>query len=193
MNNHFVLDYVGFVNSYQQNMNHMLHIYQSMENNFNTLIQNGAYSIPRQHNTQPENYRERRNRRDIFHRRETNVPRPRILRRPIRMPHTLFGNNINNLMNNLNAHTNTLSDDFFLSVPIVPTSQQITRATELVSFGNTDNTIQTTCPIDLSPFQPHEEVLRILHCGHFFRPNNLQSLVSHKHTMPCLSLRHSFL
>ena len=36
MNNHFVLDYINFVNGYQQNMNHMLNIYQSMENNFDT-------------------------------------------------------------------------------------------------------------------------------------------------------------
>lgn len=182
MSNHIVLDYISFVNSYQQNVTRMLNICQSMDNNFNTLIQNHAYNAQTENNYERENRNEMRHRRDVHHRREMynnrraiNNPRMNTLRRPTRMPHTLFGHNINNLMNNLNAHTNTLNEDFFSSVPIIPTSHQITIATELMLFCDTSGTIQNTCPIDLVLFQPNDEVLRIRYCGHFFRPNNLQS------------------
>ena len=71
--------------------------------------------------------------------------------------------------NTLNTVLTTLSP-----VPVRPTARQIAMATEIIQFNQNDsNNEQTSCPIDLQQFEPEENVMRIISCGHIFRENNL--------------------
>ena len=185
MNNQIARDYVTFVNNYQQNITQILNTCELIQDNFDILFQSyiTPLSPPQYHPTRATTTRAapptrappiRDNRPRTQSRIQTL---PRTMRRRNRNPNTLFNNtlftNMNNFLNNMNMNTNGLNETFFSAVPIVPTSQQINDATDLVPYASTD-TIQHTCPIDLSTFNPQETVMRIRHCGHFFRPNNLR-------------------
>lgn len=61
---------------------------------------------------------------------------------------------------------------FMDPVPVLPSQEQINRATEEVIFGEIE-TEQQHCPIDLIPFEQNERLIRIRHCNHVFRRNNL--------------------
>lgn len=77
---------------------------------------------------------------------------------------------------NLN-NTQQTFDDLFNPVVVRPTEEQITNATEDVSYNELlENNIineDDTCPIDLQPLNENDEIIRIQRCGHIFRKQNL--------------------
>jgi hypothetical protein len=58
-------------------------------------------------------------------------------------------------------------------VTIRPTQQQIDNAVETMSYTDLSGNTQTTCPIDMSEFTEEDDIMRIRHCGHIFREENL--------------------
>lgn len=86
-----------------------------------------------------------------------NVERDNDLRisRPSLINDTLFQAILRNLNEDVLVH---------------PSRQQIRRATEVVNYNEeTQRTINDTrCPISLEDFQPEQQVVRIIHCGHTF-------------------------
>jgi hypothetical protein len=63
---------------------------------------------------------------------------------------------------------NTLQD-----VVVRPTQEQITAATEVVSFDESLSHNNTSCPITLEPFIHGERICRIKHCSHLFKRSAL--------------------
>lgn len=58
-------------------------------------------------------------------------------------------------------------------VAIRPTQEQIDRATETLVYRDLSGNTQTTCPIDMTEFTEDDDIMRIRHCGHIFREENL--------------------
>lgn len=83
--------------------------------------------------------------------------------------------NRNNIFNNLSNIILHGFEDFLNPVPIYPTNEQITQATEQIQYCDISNRDITQCPIDLVNFEDNEQVLRIKHCGHIFRERNLRA------------------
>lgn len=71
--------------------------------------------------------------------------------------------------------SNHYESDFLNPVIVRPSHEQITLATELGSYENMENPINTTCPITLRPFQSNDVVYRIKHCRHLFLRNELDN------------------
>lgn len=108
---------------------------------------------------------------------------------PINNPSTNTNSSTNNLITSLfqtllpsseigNEQVNSdIHDVLFRPVTVRPTEQQITNATEDVSFNELveNNVLQygDTCPIDLEPLTENDQLIRIQRCGHIFRKNNL--------------------
>lgn len=70
------------------------------------------------------------------------------------------------------------------------TQQDIQRHTETIQYrqGNSVMT-ETRCPIGLTNFQENEDVMRIIRCGHYFNPANLQNwLINHNNCPVCRRL-----
>lgn len=63
----------------------------------------------------------------------------------------------------------------FNDVIIRPTQQQITRATREVQFNEIDQPQNTRCPISQQDFSQNDTVTQILHCGHIFYPNEINT------------------
>lgn len=63
-----------------------------------------------------------------------------------------------------------------LNANALPTNEEIENACERVLYSDIPESERTTtiCPIDRLPFQQNETVLRIRHCKHYFRENNLR-------------------
>ena len=59
-------------------------------------------------------------------------------------------------------------------VVVRPSQEQISSATEIITYENITNAIQNRCPISLTTFQNSDEIMRILHCGHIFLRENLE-------------------
>ena len=73
---------------------------------------------------------------------------------------------------------NRLSDllsTFFTNVPVVPTEQDIQRASRLVLYREIENPINTSCPISLEPFTADQTVRQLRHCSHIFYENEFNS------------------
>ena len=77
---------------------------------------------------------------------------------------------------NLNRHNGNMNINLASLTPVIvrPTPEQISTATENITYENISNTTQTRCPISLTTFQNSDEIMRILHCGHIFLRENLQ-------------------
>ena len=76
-------------------------------------------------------------------------------------------NNWNSLLDEIRTHNRPFSP-----VIVRPTQEQVERGTEYIVY-NSDGVSAVHCPIDLQPFLEGERVMRIRHCNHLFRPNNL--------------------
>ena len=63
-----------------------------------------------------------------------------------------------------------------LNQPMLPTNEEIENACERIVYSEIPESERTTsiCPIDRQPFQQNETVLRIRHCKHYFREDNLR-------------------
>ena len=70
---------------------------------------------------------------------------------------------------------NQYESDFLNPVIVRPSREQITLATELGSYQDMENPINTSCPITLRSFQSNDIVYRIKHCGHLFSKNELDN------------------
>lgn len=69
--------------------------------------------------------------------------------------------------------TETLFEEFFNTIRIRPTQQQIDGATSTCIFGGLADPKNTSCPITLNVFQDHDRVTRINECGHLYTPSAL--------------------
>lgn len=71
---------------------------------------------------------------------------------------------------NANARTRVdgLIRSFFDTIPIRPTPMQITSATNVTSYSNISNPLNTRCPISLEQFAPTDSVTQLVRCGHIF-------------------------
>ena len=67
--------------------------------------------------------------------------------------------------------TATMNDS---PVRIRPSPSQIRRATRLTVFRNITHDEGTICPIDREILNDDDNVLQIIHCGHYFREENLR-------------------
>lgn len=65
--------------------------------------------------------------------------------------------------------------NFLSPVTVRPTEQQISNATESILYSTINEPTYTSCPISYEDFNTDSEVLRILHCGHYFEPNSLRT------------------
>jgi len=66
---------------------------------------------------------------------------------------------------------------FFNPVNIAPTSEQISRATSIITYGSlspAEQEQEEQCPITLTPFSPDSSIMRINSCGHYFMAESLQ-------------------
>jgi hypothetical protein len=72
------------------------------------------------------------------------------------------------LTNLINNNAGAMTD-----VPIPVDAETIERVTETIPFDISDNTLPESCPIDLSAFEPYDELMKITQCGHCFRKSNL--------------------
>jgi len=61
-------------------------------------------------------------------------------------------------------------------VVVTPTETQINRACVVMDANEANLGEQYVCPIDLSPIDDDESVMKIKHCGHVFRESNLREL-----------------
>ena len=67
--------------------------------------------------------------------------------------------------------TATMNDS---PVRVRPSRSQIRRATRLTVFRNITHEEGTICPIDREILNDDDNVLQIVHCGHYFREENLR-------------------
>lgn len=58
--------------------------------------------------------------------------------------------------------------NFLDNVPVFPSSEDIVRATRVISFGSIEAPNNSRCPITMVPFEPSDNVMQILFCGHIF-------------------------
>lgn len=95
--------------------------------------------------------------------------------------------NTNVRENSTHTFPNNFSDllsNFFNSIEIVPTQQQINNATRNLVFRDIVNPTNDVCPISLERFQPTDNVTQIRWCGHIFRRQDLFSWFSHNVRCP---------
>jgi len=90
----------------------------------------------------------------------------------------ISNNNISDVSNN-NLFTQFSGLDFlqnfYSSVAITPSQQQLADGTINCSFSQIINPINTSCPISLEIFEENSNVTQIRGCGHIFSTNNIQS------------------
>jgi len=65
--------------------------------------------------------------------------------------------------------------NFYDTVPVYPTRDQINNGTRRVLYSNIENPLNSSCPIILENFDESDNVTQILGCGHIF---NHESLIS---------------
>ena len=80
--------------------------------------------------------------------------------------------NNTNRSNTSNLYDYILRNVDLSPVIVYPSQEQIEHATERIYF-DASNIQQLTDPIDLNPFERNEQLIRILHCGHCFREENI--------------------
>ena len=107
-------------------------------------------------------------------RRSNNLP---VLRQTLRPRSLTYSEPILSFSNLISdASLNNMYDDLLNNltpVPIHPSYEQITNATDIVRFGNINSPLNTTCPITQESFNSDNLVTQILHCGHIFNTSSL--------------------
>ena len=66
-------------------------------------------------------------------------------------------------------------NEFFEPVQVFPSARQIEYATRILPYSEIQNPINESCPISLERFQPNDNVLRILYCGHIYRIDSINN------------------
>ena len=113
----------------------------------------------------------------VSERQRQNSQRPS---RSFRTPPTASEERLTNMLVSMILPTftgqpNEANDDFLTPVIVRPTLQQITRATEVIRYGDIINPPNSTCPIHLHHFDENDNVTRIMYCGHIFTENSLNT------------------
>ena len=73
-----------------------------------------------------------------------------------------------------NTNTNTIFNNFLNStVAVLPTAEQIGRATHSVRYGDIPNPLSLSCPISLEPFNDNDMVRQIRYCEHVFSESQI--------------------
>jgi hypothetical protein len=67
------------------------------------------------------------------------------------------------------------TQSLFSDVIVHPTENEIVNATELITYNNTVEYNNNTCPITLEEFLQGERICQIKHCGHIFREEALRN------------------
>jgi hypothetical protein len=98
----------------------------------------------------------------------------RIRRYPTRLSNIYRRRDVRRSNTNWQTLWNGLNDTFTASVPVIPTTAQIERATRTLLYSDTTMD-HDRCPIDRTLFNPNDSVIIINHCGHIFRPNNIMT------------------
>ena len=65
--------------------------------------------------------------------------------------------------------------NFYDTVPVYPTRDQINNGTRQVLYSNIENPLNSSCPITLENFDESDNVTQILGCGHIFNHDSLNS------------------
>lgn len=65
---------------------------------------------------------------------------------------------------------NNSFNSFFDNVVVSPSTEQINTSTRTLRFGDIETPINDRCPISFETFNPEDNVLQIIHCGHIFNP-----------------------
>ena len=98
------------------------------------------------------------------------IPASRSSSFPGRRPSRVFLNRNNNSpINPVNFHN--LGSFLNSNVEVFPSTEQINNATEILSYSEINNPINSICPIRNENFNENDIVIRINHCGHIFYPN----------------------
>ena len=92
----------------------------------------------------------------------------------------LYGNSSNNRTTATPTRTASVGlGDFLLNfydtVPVYPTRDQINNGTRRVLYSNIENPLNSSCPITLENFDDDDNVTQILGCGHIFNHESLTS------------------
>lgn len=114
----------------------------------------------------------------------TRYPNP-----PIFNPHLYRGLNYqrnenenrtasNNILNTIFRTVLRTNNREYDDVVVRPTINQITNATELFTFNENETYNNTNCPITLEIFEEGEQLCRIKHCSHIFKPRAIQDWFS---------------
>lgn len=94
-----------------------------------------------------------------------NLVPPRFTRNEIPRPQNTAARSNNQLLDFLGQ--------FYNNVPIVPTRQQIDTATRRVIYREIEAPLNSSCPICLDRFQPDDNVMQIIRCGHIFNEDSI--------------------
>jgi len=65
--------------------------------------------------------------------------------------------------------------NFYDTVPVYPSLDQINNGTRRVLYSNIENQLNSSCPITLENFNNDDNVTQILGCGHIFNHDSLNS------------------
>jgi hypothetical protein len=185
-----IQDFLEFSRNFNNTMQQMLRTYNTISESYHTLL-----TSSQQQQNLPQRNEPRNNVR--VNPPNTYYPYSPLYTFPIGgfMPNTrnvqqtrntrnAQRNNLDNIWNLFNgANTGFNWNTFMEPVAVVPTRQQIDNAIENVTYGTID-TEQQHCPIDLIPFEDGEELVRIRHCQHIFRRNNLTGWFSTSYRCP---------
>jgi hypothetical protein len=79
--------------------------------------------------------------------------------------------------NNVNRQPDifdSIFEDFFSSVIVHPSQEQISRATKVLKYSEISEPKNISCPISLESFQPEAEVTQIIGCEHLFSTQHIQ-------------------
>ena len=186
-------DFLEFSRNFNNTMQQMLRTYNSISESYRMLITNSDQERTSQQRSNMPRNNTRRNGN------QTNINVPNTYYYPYSPLYTypigggvtqnrnrrnVQRNNVDNIWNLFNSVNNGFNWNTFMEpVAIIPTRQQIERAIENVTYG-TFETEQQHCPIDLIPFEEGEELVRIRHCQHIFRRNNLTGWFSTSYRCP---------
>jgi len=87
--------------------------------------------------------------------------------------------------NNLNNLFNTLTNSILISNQerVIPTEQDISNNCTQIVFRDCSSN-QFMCPIDRIEFELEDQILRINHCGHIFREQNLRRVFQQESRCP---------
>ena len=88
----------------------------------------------------------------------------------------LNGQGFDDFITQLTQTLNELAPLAQQDVVVTPTDAQINKACLVMLASDANLSDQYVCPIDLSPIEDDESVMKIKHCGHVFRESNLREL-----------------